>query len=998
MCRPYRPVMSMFLLSALNLVTDACAQKLYWTTRYPAHVRRMNVDGGEQENIIANELYQPFGLATEPNHDFLYWSDYQLRLVGRVDKHSGEVRIILHNPNVTPAYLVPDPVASRLYWVDTLSGTIHSSSLDGLRDEVVLALGIGAVSELDFDSVERKLYWSNLFGELYRSNLDGTNVELVSSGKRYFELHAQSHSIFWLDSNRLHIMRSDLDFTATTQIISVTGAYASSLVVDDVNEKIYWIEHSGTGLDRRHFRASLDGTQLEEILPDTDASEVAVDSSQGKLYWIQNLPLNADGSRNPRIFSSNLDGSGVQLLVSNILPYTSRIQIDSASGKIYVSGFSAANLDGTELTSLFTLENTDKWAIDTTNQMAYWVGWLDDDHIIARSRLDGSNFEKLIQNRITNPVGVALDASNGHLYFSDYRGIHRANLDGSNIVPVIRDVWGMAQIAIDHLEHKIYWGEDGYPFIGHNGPLRRANLDGSNIEDVLGLSAGAPIGVAVDSQAGRVYWAGRMTVSSAKLDGSDRMQLPGFGLIRNATGVAVDPSAGFVYFAHRGQSGTSALAPGIYKTNVDFHSVELVTSAVTQPWGMAFDETNRWLYWADGQLWEPHGASTINRIHVDTLEHQVLIQNLMGNPWGIALDVDAGAMYWTDDGAGRLHRSSLDGSDTVTLAERVIESPSAIALDVEGGKMYWAGNPQIFPRGQIRRSDLDGTNIEELLPGIPGRIGDMVLDTLHQQIYWFDRLVFDNRIRRAGFDGSNVQEVVGSFEPGYPPMAVDPVGEKLYWTEGNYWEQQTTIMTADLDGTDQRVVVGGLSFVDDLAVNPAPHITSSYPPDCAIDARQPHDPENPALQFGWTSVELTFSGSIAIDSALNLETTESGGDGIPPSVDAITAIASDRLRIDFASSIEPGAWTCVFHVNSGTRACIGYLPGDVDGDGSTTPVDILRLIDGMGWNVWPPYELWQADIDRSGVITPSDLLRELELINGTQGFDPWLGITLPECP
>ena len=78
------------------------------------------------------------------------------------------------------------------------------------------------------------------------------------------------------------------------------------------------------------------------------------------------------------------------------------------------------------------------------------------------------------------------------------------------------------------------------------------------------------------------------------------------------------------------------------------------------------------------------------------------------------------------------------------------------------------------------------------------------------------------------------------------------------------------------------------------------------------------------------------------------------------------------------------------------RIDIGFLPGDVNGDGTSGPVDILDLIDSLNGVVPLPPE--RTDINRSGVATPVDILRLIDLLNGANSTRPWLGVSLPERP
>ena len=94
--------------------------------------------------------------------------------------------------------------------------------------------------------------------------------------------------------------------------------------------------------------------------------------------------------------------------------------------------------------------------------------------------------------------------------------------------------------------------------------------------------------------------------------------------------------------------------------------------------------------------------------------------------------------------------------------------------------------------------------------------------------------------------------------------------------------------------------------------------------------------------------------------------------------------------------IDPLAWTTLTHVATGSRVRLGYLPGDTDADGFTSPADILGLIDSLNGVFLRP--LWSTDIDRSGVAAPADIIGIIDLLNGVAPFTSFNGASLPPAP
>lgn len=169
-------------------------------------------------------------------------------------------------------------------------------------------------------------------------------------------------------------------------------------------------------------------------------------------------------------------------------------------------------------------------------------------------------------------------------------------------------------------------------------------------------------------------------------------------------------------------------------------------------------------------------------------------------------------------------------------------------------------------------------------------------------------------------------------------------------------------------------------------------LLSSNPPAEAIDARQPYSPAgNPAQ--GWQSVDLEFNGSAQTLRAEDFLLNQEGGMGETPAIISIENLSENRIRALLSQPISVGAWTRLEYLGNGQAFRLGYLPADVNGDRTSTAVDILQLIDAL--NLVSPRPIYATDIDRSGVQTPADILRLIDLLNGAGEYDPFLNRSLP---
>ena len=202
---------------------------------------------------------------------------------------------------------------------------------------------------------------------------------------------------------------------------------------------------------------------------------------RGKLYW-------ADGGKIQR---SNLDGSGVEDLVTTGLGNPDGLALDVSGGKLYWTDF-----------------GTDK---------------------IQRSNLDGSGVEDLVTRGLDYPWGIALDVSGGKLYWDGL---------GHGQDPALQPRRQRGRRPGHHrigrpMEHRVrcVWRQAVLDDTGTD-KIQRSNLDGSGVEDLVTTGLGEPSGIALDVSGGKLYWtdARAAKIQRSNLDGSGVEDLVTTGL------------------------------------------------------------------------------------------------------------------------------------------------------------------------------------------------------------------------------------------------------------------------------------------------------------------------------------------------------------------------------------------------------------------------------------------------------------------------------------
>ncbi len=266
-----------------------------------------------------------------------------------------------------------------------------------------------------------------------------------------------------------------------------------------------------------------------------------------------------------------------------------------------------------------------------------------------------------------------------------------------------------AGAAKSQAEMGIYWGQYSQ---GPSPAIYRASLDGSNQKMLF--DGGIPGGIDVDSDHGKLYWTTKYNIPGlfrSDIDGSNlETILSGEDIIGDfPSGLALDIPGGKVWW-------TAVMDKQVHKANLDGTGHEIPITAPSRLGDVALDLSANKVYYTQIIT----GASAIYRADFDGTNQETLVSTGIANPWGIALDTDAGKMYWTNYGTDKIMRANLDGTAVEDLITSGLSGPHGIALDLDAGKMYFTNTSMSMslPYGYIQRANLDGSEVQTVLAGL----------------------------------------------------------------------------------------------------------------------------------------------------------------------------------------------------------------------------------------------------------------------------------------
>jgi hypothetical protein len=123
-------------------------------------------------------------------------------------------------------------------------------------------------------------------------------------------------------------------------------------------------------------------------------------------------------------------------------------------------------------------------------------------------------------------------------------------------------------------------------------------------------------------------------------------------------------------------------------------------------------------------------------------------------------------------------------------------------------------------------------------------------------------------------------------------------------------------------------------------------------------------------------------------------------DGTPNTITSIVDNGNGTFNVNLARTISIGAVTTLTYTDGGGTPYRGVFtshPANVNADTASAAPDILAIIDQLNNMAPKPWGLYSCDVDQSGVCGPADILRVIDLLNGADCFDPWLGVSRPAC-
>uniref|UniRef100_A0AAR2JUY7 Low-density lipoprotein receptor-related protein 4 n=1 Tax=Pygocentrus nattereri TaxID=42514 RepID=A0AAR2JUY7_PYGNA len=502
--------------NTIAIGVDPKEGKVYWSDSTLKKISRANINGSGQEDIISSGLVTTDGLAVDSVGRKIYWTDTGTNRI-EVANLNGSMRKVLVWRNLdSPRAIALYHEMGYMYWTDWGEhAKLERAGMDGSDRVVLISNNLGWPNGLAVDKAGSQLLWADAHTErIEASDLNGLNRRtLVSPVQHPYGLTLLGPHIYWTDWQSRSIQRADK--TTGTNIITIRSNLPGLMDIEAVDRE------RPLGFNRCGRR---NGGCSHLCLPRPNGTSCACPTgvllkSDGRSC--EEMPetylLFSNRVSVRRISLDTPDHTDVHVPVPELHNVIS-LDYDSVDGKLYYTDVSLdvirrVNLDGSGMETVVSqgLKTTDGLAVDWVARNMYWTDT--GRNTIEVSRLDGSARKVLVNNSLDEPRAIAVFPSKGFLFWTDWghiAKIERAHLDGSDRKVLINTDLGWPNgLTLDYDTRRIFWVD------AHLDRIESSDLNGK-LRQILVSHVSHPF--ALTQQDRWIYWTDWQTKSIQRVD------------------------------------------------------------------------------------------------------------------------------------------------------------------------------------------------------------------------------------------------------------------------------------------------------------------------------------------------------------------------------------------------------------------------------------------------------------------------------------------------
>ncbi|XP_072435639.1 low-density lipoprotein receptor-related protein 2a isoform X3 [Chiloscyllium punctatum] len=485
----------------------------------------------------------------------IFWTDTIQNKLFSVDHSGSRIQQILNVSIDTPENIAVDWVNNKLYVVETSISRIEVVDLNGSNRITLIAENLGNPRGIAVDPTVGYLFFSDwndiISGEpkLERSFMDGTHrFELVKTKLGWpagITLDIITKRVYWVDSRYDYIETVTYDGLERKTIVSGGAAIPHPFGITNFEDKLYYTDWTKMAL----MRANKSAENNPQILHQSSLRPFGV-----TVYHAFRQPFvrNPCGRNNGAcdhicILSHATDNDGLGFRCR------CRLGFDLHHDGKHCYAVTQFLLFSSQLAVRgipFNISTQKDIILPVTASPSYFVG-LDFDaaeqsiffsdtrtDLIYKQKIDGTDREILVANRVDGVEDLAFDWISKNLYWTDarYSSISVLRLADKSRRAIVENLNNPRSIVVHPLMGYIFWTDWYRP-----AKIMRAWSDGSNAMAIVNTTLGWPNGLAIDWSSVRLYWVDAFfdKIEHSSFSGSDRKSLSQISQMSHPFGLTV---------------------------------------------------------------------------------------------------------------------------------------------------------------------------------------------------------------------------------------------------------------------------------------------------------------------------------------------------------------------------------------------------------------------------------------------------------------------------
>ncbi|KAF7489353.1 hypothetical protein SSS_07649 [Sarcoptes scabiei] len=730
-----------------SIVLDPMQGKLYWLDEggvgVPQKLAKSSMDGSDPQILIKDSLHQVEALTFDFNNRRIYFSQSFVGVIESIDENGKDRRTIITSSSGIAKPQGLSIYNNRLYYLDSIYEKIVRVNLPDGSNAISIEDNSPNLANLKIYSKRSGLenhpcrIGNGGCQQLCIPDSNNQRKCLCSTGFRTDgQTNCQPYKSFAVVSllNKMQGFSLE-DHAEAIQPIAGPGHNILHIDVHVVKNHIYWVEYN-PGERNGIYRIKPDGSEKSHIISDGIGSNgirgIAIDWIAGNLYFTNVFP------HETYIEVSHLDGKNRMILIKT------------------------------------TTDAPREIAVNPIKRYLYWIDYGQFPKI-EKALLDGTNRTPIVVTGISNPRDLTIDIVTHDVYWVDARedAIQKVSFSGGRRQYVWRNLPTPYGASI--LGSQIYWVDRNLRTIFRGSKLFedaqtqipepfKSNLD--TLRDIVIFDAqNQPPGDSICSLRGDRICDQLCFAMPSGMDLQFKCACSS-GMLDKVDGKKCQPLEEYLIFTTRKEIRTINLDESISSPPV------MPRTNLTNVVGLDFDFANKKIFFT--QIRPDGGISSYQIKPTDDINHPILSKGI--NPEGIAFDWTNRKIYWTDSANRSIYSMNEDGSQIVMIAR--VERPRAIVLDPCEGYIYFTDWGKFGNNGKIYRTTMAGNFKRTIINDNLTQPSGLAIDYEERKLYWTDAL--REKIERSDLNGTNREILISAT---IYPFALTVFGNYIYWTD-----------------------------------------------------------------------------------------------------------------------------------------------------------------------------------------------------------------------